>query len=181
MTEKLGKELGDTLKRVRGRVDRREFATMLGVHPNTLALYERSERVPEVDFLATFAEKTGTQFSDLLRLRLAVGATEEARRLAGEIETINENREIKDAASQYIDDDARRSMNEKAIYIAEWLLEESDRELNLNQKARYISGAIATFQKMSEKQREKPQPFFTQLLDMIAGSRRQSSTKRHTP
>ncbi|WP_445083981.1 hypothetical protein [Candidatus Vondammii sp. HM_W22] len=46
---------------------------------NSLAAYERGERLPDVDFLAVFADRTGADFNELLRLRLASGKTEEAR------------------------------------------------------------------------------------------------------
>lgn len=54
----------------------------LGVSNNTLGAYERGEVLPDVDFLAKFAAVTGADFNELLRLRLACGKTEEARRLA---------------------------------------------------------------------------------------------------
>lgn len=54
----------------------------LGVSHSTLGMYERGELLPDVDFLATFAERTGADFQELLRLRLAGGKTSEARKLA---------------------------------------------------------------------------------------------------
>ncbi|RDD63490.1 XRE family transcriptional regulator [Ferruginivarius sediminum] len=71
--------LGEKLKDVRGATARAAFAEMLGVHPNSLAMYERGERLPDIDFLALFASQTGTPFSELLSLRLQNGSNEAAR------------------------------------------------------------------------------------------------------
>lgn len=53
----------------------------LGVGHSSLGMYERGERLPGIDYLATFSEVTGAPFADLLRLRLAAGKTDAARRL----------------------------------------------------------------------------------------------------
>ena len=54
----------------------------LSVSNNTLGSYERGEVLPDVDYLAMFAEKTGADFNELLYLRLASGKNEAARKLA---------------------------------------------------------------------------------------------------
>jgi transcriptional regulator with XRE-family HTH domain len=46
-------------------------APHLGVHHRTLATYERGERLPDVDFLAHLAHRTGADFAALVRARLA--------------------------------------------------------------------------------------------------------------
>lgn len=57
-------------------------APLLGISHGSLGAYEREETLPEIDFLAVFAKKTGADFNELLRLRLASGKTEEAKELA---------------------------------------------------------------------------------------------------
>lgn len=79
MTTEPENTIGKELERVRKKRSRPDFSAIIGVHPNTLALYERGERLPEIDFLAVFADRTGADFNKLLRLRLASSKTEEAR------------------------------------------------------------------------------------------------------
>lgn len=57
-------------------------APVLGLSHATLGMYEREETLPDVDFLAVFAEKTGADFNELLKARLVSGKTKEARQLA---------------------------------------------------------------------------------------------------
>ncbi len=77
--------IGEEIKRIRGKCSRDVFSTHLGVHKNTLALYENdaNDRLPEIDFLAILAEKEHQDFDHLLRLRLADSKCEEARKLSG--------------------------------------------------------------------------------------------------
>jgi phage repressor protein C with HTH and peptisase S24 domain len=58
--------VGLRLSEVRGRRTREEFAPELDVHSNTLARYERGERLPETDFVITLATKRGINPSWLL-------------------------------------------------------------------------------------------------------------------
>lgn len=79
------KELADLLVRQRGRRPVNEMARILNVHPNTLGNYERSERLPDVDFLAAFSVATATPFATLLNLRLKESERAEAQEiLAGD-------------------------------------------------------------------------------------------------
>jgi len=55
------------------------LAPKLGVNKNTLAAYERGERLPDVDFLALFAARTGVEFGELLTLRMRESEIAEAR------------------------------------------------------------------------------------------------------
>jgi transcriptional regulator with XRE-family HTH domain len=102
MTTEHENALGKTLERLRDKHPRPVFADTIGVHPNTLALYERGERLPELDFLATFADKTGADFNELLRLRLASGKTEEARKLAETYQDVTENKEKYEGAQRQV-------------------------------------------------------------------------------
>lgn len=72
--------ISDALKRVRGGRSVDEIG--LKTHINTISNYETGKRLPEIDFLAAFAEATGADFLELLRLRLASSQDEPARRMA---------------------------------------------------------------------------------------------------
>lgn len=76
---------GGVLRRDRGRarVSIQELAPRLGVNKNTLASYERGERLPDVDFLARFAVETDSDFFELLAARL-VCSDEASARVYGE-------------------------------------------------------------------------------------------------
>lgn len=68
------KNLGAALRQSRerggfGPISR--FCSELGVSYNTLGAYERGDSLPDVDFLALFTQKTGADFMELMRLRLA--------------------------------------------------------------------------------------------------------------
>lgn len=52
------------------------LAPELGVARNTLAMYERGERLPGVEFLARLAQRTGGDFGELVRLRLKAAGIE---------------------------------------------------------------------------------------------------------
>ncbi|MFO1418355.1 MAG: helix-turn-helix transcriptional regulator [Methylotetracoccus sp.] len=54
----------------------------MGISHETLRTYETGNRLPDVDFLAVFAAKTGGDFYELLRLRLQDSEEPDARRLA---------------------------------------------------------------------------------------------------
>lgn len=76
--------IGDALKRVRG--GRSADGLGLKTHINTISNYETGKRLPELDFLAAFAEATGADFLELLRLRLASSTDEPAQRLAARMQ-----------------------------------------------------------------------------------------------
>ena len=67
-------KIGEKLKRVREReneeMTQMEMAGQLGIHYNTLKNYESGSRLPDLDFLMTFASKTGEDFLTLLELRM---------------------------------------------------------------------------------------------------------------
>jgi len=75
-------KIGERLKRVRDEEGKTqpEMADIVGVHFNTLKNYEAGSRLPDIDFLVSFAHKTGEDFLTLLELRLedsnAEGASE---------------------------------------------------------------------------------------------------------
>jgi len=46
------------------------MADLIGVHFNTLKNYEAGARLPDIDFLVSFAHKTGEDFLTLLELRI---------------------------------------------------------------------------------------------------------------
>ena len=82
---------GQLLKHARGSRNLGDMAKLLNVHKNTLGMYERGERLPDVDFLARFAVATGEQFQPLLVARLKAGSGKELldalRGLSGELLT----------------------------------------------------------------------------------------------
>ena len=71
-------KIGERLKRVRGDRTQPEMAEQLGVHTNTLKNYESGARLPDIDFLVTFAHKTGEDFLTLLELRIEDGKADGA-------------------------------------------------------------------------------------------------------
>ncbi len=72
----------EALKRLRGRVTIDEMATNVGVSRSTIINYESGKRDPDQHYLAAFAEATGADFLELLRLSLASSPDEPARRMA---------------------------------------------------------------------------------------------------
>ena len=79
--------LGGKLRRRRKEVDKTiaDMAQALGVNYNTLGGYERGETLPDVDFLARFAEATGTSFRDLPTARLQAMESDAGRRALSEL------------------------------------------------------------------------------------------------
>lgn len=59
-------DLGRRLLAIRGQRSRSEFATLLGVHENTLGGYERGSRQPDWDFLVKLTEKAGVNLNWLV-------------------------------------------------------------------------------------------------------------------
>lgn len=59
-----------SVRRLRGRETIEEFASVLGVAPKTLSNYELGKRLPDIDFLAHFAQITGASLPELVNLRL---------------------------------------------------------------------------------------------------------------
>lgn len=49
--------IGDRIVEVRGKMSRETFATELGVHPQTLARYEKGERLPDSAFLENLSKR----------------------------------------------------------------------------------------------------------------------------
>lgn len=79
--------LGGKLRRRRKEVDKTiaDMAQALGVNYNTLGGYERGETLPDVDFLARFAQATGASFRDLLTARLQGMESDAGRRALSEL------------------------------------------------------------------------------------------------
>ena len=62
----------------------RSASAELGVSVRALGSYERTEALPDIDFLAKFAEATGADISELIRLRLVAAGRDEAASQVGE-------------------------------------------------------------------------------------------------
>lgn len=93
---KLGKHsaLGEALRAARGDVSIEALADELNVSRNTLGGYERAERVPEVDFLVAFAQKTGADLGQLIGLRLRAAGADEGAILTALTFTARNNPEL---------------------------------------------------------------------------------------
>lgn len=57
-------------------------AASLGFNKNTIDSYEREKTLPDIDFLVVFADKTGADLNELLRLRLQASRYPTVRALA---------------------------------------------------------------------------------------------------
>ena len=79
--------LGRKLRRHRKAADKTiaDMAQALGVNYNTLGGYERGETLPEIDFLAHFAQATGSSFLELLVARLQAMNSDAGRRALSEL------------------------------------------------------------------------------------------------
>jgi transcriptional regulator with XRE-family HTH domain len=73
-------EIGKALKnyRDRSKLTLSEIATALKVSTTTIVNYETGKRLPDIDFLITFAEATGEDFLYWLGLRIAASQPEGA-------------------------------------------------------------------------------------------------------
>ena len=58
--------IGDRIKQLRGHTSQAEYATHLGVHKNTLANYERNERLPDAEFLSRLRDRFDADINWLL-------------------------------------------------------------------------------------------------------------------
>ena len=50
-------EIGERIKSIRGRTPRAEFAETLGIHPQTLYMYEKGKRVVDVELIQRICAK----------------------------------------------------------------------------------------------------------------------------
>lgn len=50
-------DIGDRIRQIRGRRSRAEFAEALGIHPQTLYMYEKGKRVVDVELVRDLCEK----------------------------------------------------------------------------------------------------------------------------
>lgn len=62
----MAETIGDRIRLVRGASSQKEFASVLGVHEQTLGKYERDKLVPGGDILAVIHEKCGVDINWLL-------------------------------------------------------------------------------------------------------------------
>ena len=79
-------DIGEKIEAVRrscGWKNRKDAVEPLGCSEKTLGNYERGDRMPDIEFLARFARITGTDFYELIRLRLeAVGESVDIMKVA---------------------------------------------------------------------------------------------------
>lgn len=78
-------ELGARLREIReGKIGSYEKASRLtGFNNKTIASYENGQSLPDIDYLFVFADRTGADINELIRLRLACSRYDTVRALAG--------------------------------------------------------------------------------------------------
>ncbi len=76
-------EMRERLRDIRegtlGSYEKAAFA--MGFNKNTVASYEKGQTLPDIDYLFVFADRTGADINELIRLRLACSKYESARAL----------------------------------------------------------------------------------------------------
>lgn len=81
--EKSQIEMREKLRELReahlGSYEKAAFA--MGFNKNTVASYEKGQTLPDIDFLFVFADRTGADINELIRLRLACSRYESVRAL----------------------------------------------------------------------------------------------------
>lgn len=127
------RELGARLRTARGTKSIEAMAGSLSVNKNTLGGYERGERLPDVDFLATFAQITGSDFFELLSIRLLDSDQAAARALAAKVAT-HGRAPVERAASAPIEN----ALMNNVIIAVEELMEEMGKKLKPAAKAEFI-------------------------------------------
>ena len=50
-------DIGSRIQQIRGKTSRAEFAEMLGIHPQTLYMYEKNKRVVDVELIQLLCSK----------------------------------------------------------------------------------------------------------------------------
>lgn len=92
--------INEALKLLRGRTTLDEMATKVGVSRATVVNYESGKRAPDQSYLAAFAEATGADFLELLRLRLASSDDEPAQRMAERLQAAPSSEAAQMAAAE---------------------------------------------------------------------------------
>ena len=59
-------DIGDRIRQIRGRTSRAEFAEKLGIHPQTLYMYEKGKRVVDVELIQLLCTTFGTSVEWLI-------------------------------------------------------------------------------------------------------------------
>lgn len=76
-------DIGDRIKQIRGKTSRAEFAEKLGIHPQTLYLYEKGKRVVDVELIQLLCTTFGVSVEWLIfgteKLHAAVSRGEDER------------------------------------------------------------------------------------------------------
>lgn len=128
-------------------------APVLGVSHTSLGMYEREETLPDVDFLAVFAQKTGADFNELLKARLASGKTEEARALAATVGASSMHDAGKVPSFQAILDRAETTLEQSSGLIPITLaVEAQNQELaRVKKELEFIAGCQDATEKVRAK------------------------------
>lgn len=76
-------DIGDRIKQIRGKASRAEFAEKLGIHQQTLYLYEKGKRVVDVELLQRICSECGVSVEWLIfgteQLQTAVSSAEDEK------------------------------------------------------------------------------------------------------
>lgn len=154
-------KLADALRRGRSGESQTALAKRLGVHKNSLAMYERGERLPDVDFLAAFAAHTGVPFGELLQLRLHESEVPEARTLANAVRDTYKIEAAQGRAVQSYEID--QELLADVIEILEEELRARNQAMSAEKKAVVIS-EIYTLMRESEAGEHRSMSDFASLI-----------------
>lgn len=157
------KNIGETVRLIReasGLGSIEKAAKTFGINKNTLAGYELGKFLPDIDFLVVFADKTGADFNELLRVRLASSRDEKVRGLQG--------RFVPQRAADSVADGI-----EKAIAHAGMSRAKAAAALGISEKqlALYLSGSVLPDWSFVQKVAEVTGYELDFLEDLLAFSR----------
>lgn len=76
-------DIGDRIQQIRGKAPRAEFAEKLGIHPQTLYMYEKGKRVVDVELVQRICAEFGVSVEWLIfgteQLKAAVSSEEDEK------------------------------------------------------------------------------------------------------
>ena len=131
--------LGRELRRRRKETDRTiaEMARALGLNYNTLGSYERSETLPDVDFLARFAHATRSSFLDLLVARLKAMDSDAGRRALSQLPSQESTKAY--GFSESWGGSIDQALLEEILRETEAVQEHRDTALSVEKKAKVVA------------------------------------------
>ncbi|MDR1045705.1 MAG: helix-turn-helix domain-containing protein [Candidatus Adiutrix sp.] len=100
-------DIGDRIRKIRGRHSRAEFAEELGIHPQTLYMYEKGKRVVDVELVRGICEKFNVSVEWLIFGDRELQSLRETPVLEGEAAYPAERADKPDVAPVIAEKDAR--------------------------------------------------------------------------